>query len=353
MPSKPWKKVFDGPGARVRGLGSLDVEEWLFVGDPLGGDTIDARPVPGTYYVELALAEGRNAAARAVLHGTTPSSHRLIGHVTVDAGRACFAIGRVDSLTDADREALLGMETAHLGKPPWLVAFTAGWGDGHYPVFAADADARVVAVWIDFKVIEISETIKALDKKVGDAEMIALFDAFDLAVQSRSPLPDIRPLEALRKRNVHAKLFPRLAALLAADRLSDSVVFLARRWLAFPQFHAVLASTEFSAARWQELHFGQALFRGAALEPVLARAIARSETIPIEVRFALGDPEDLWPIAAARLDAHAIGFFTRPDAACATVEPALRATVEKALHERGCVNAVMSLRRGTPPKLPG
>lgn len=153
MPSKPWKKVFDGPGARVRGLGSLDVEEWLFVGDPLGGDTIDARPVPGTYYVEL--------------------------------------------------------------------------------------------------------------------------------------------------------------------------------------------------------HFGQALFRGAALEPVLARAIARNETIPIEVRFALGDPEDLWPIAAARLDAHAIGFFTRPDAACATVEPALRATVEKALHERGCVNAVMSLRRGTPPKLPG
>lgn len=353
MPGKPWKKVFEGPGARVRGLGVLNVEEWLFVGDPLGGDTIDTRPIPGTYYVEIVLAEGRNAAARAVLHGATPSSHRFIGHVAVDAGRACFATGRVDSLTDADREGLLGLDATHLGKPAWLVAFTAGWGDGHYPVFVADAGDRVVAAWIDFKVVEISETIKALDKKLSDAQMIAIFDAFELAMQSRRPLPDIRALEAGRKRSVHTMLFPRLAALLAADHLFDSVVVLARRWLAFPQFHAVLASTEFSAERWQELHFKQGLFRGIVLEPVLARAISRNETIPMDVRFALGSPEDLWPVAAARLDAQAIAFFTRPEVAYAAVGPELRATVESALHERGCVKAVMNLRRGTPPKLPG
>jgi hypothetical protein len=366
-----WKRVFAGAAPRVVRLGDLEVTGVLHVGDPLAGSFVPLDVPPGHYTVELAFDDGRIAAARAMIAGASPSSHRPAGDIVVDAGKACFATRdpAVSPLTDNDRESLLSDKPTSLGTPPWLHSFDAGWGDGRFSAFIALEGNRPVGVWMDFDVVEIAEA-QPPEVRLTDAACLRLFTALEAAVASGTSPPDLSPLETgtrEKARKVLVKLFPRLARLLGAEPLPEAVVTLAMDWLSFPEFQQALAETPLSGARWGELHTKHRLFRGVqgdasvrSLNDVLTRAIGSNEEIPRDVRLAVGNPKVVWHLAAAELDPPAIGFFNRRDSAGSSpneearksVETAFLALIEKHGGEQAYYNAIENLRRYLPSRLP-
>jgi hypothetical protein len=373
LPAHTWERIFDSAPlaegerrpARVRAVGRLRVDDALHVGDPLAGNFSALSVTPGDYVVELAMASGKVAAARAMLDGAKPVKHRLTCHFVVDAGTACFA-GHEPALSDDERDSLMSPNPEQLGDPPWLASFPSGWGDGHYAVFGAyDATERPVGAWVDFRVLDIAESEAEPSALLTDAELRALFDALEVALLANSQRPDHDVLHSDRRRPVHAELFPRLLRLLAHDRLFESAGMLAKSWFSdFSEFQRMLAEASFSHERWEEL-VEYKLFEMVLLEEETELAIEQNRSMPKWLRMKRGHAKTLWPEAVADLNGDgakgsAVAFFSRRDAVSAAPSSAARDAVEKVLVElamdkrwrSACMPAIANLRSVKPSNLP-
>lgn len=127
----------------------------------------------GEYAVELLVGDSgtdeRVAAARILFRDEPPVRWRRIGNFGVDSGTAAFfdpgissAIGAVnverfnDDLLKALEQSY--RNTYSIAALSWqgraLVAFSTGWGDGHYPVYVGSSSTgSPVTVVVDCEIL--------------------------------------------------------------------------------------------------------------------------------------------------------------------------------------------------------